>query len=735
MKITFKTLKHSATLLVFIGSSIILAFVLLKSNTKGPYIDWAIYGGSKERIQYSRLSQIDTTNVAALRPAWIYHTNDAEGHSQMQDNPIVVEGVLYVVSPKLKLIALNPATGIEKWVFDPFQDTTGGKKRRGINMCRGVSFYNGGENDKRIFYTVGSYLYCINSLTGKPQLSFGRKGAIDLHNDLGRNLNDLFITSTSPGMIYKDLIIVGTYVSEEAAAAPGHIRAYDVHTGKLRWIFHTIPFPGEKGYQSWIDKQAYKHIGGVNAWAGFTLDERRGILYAPTGSASYDFYGGKRLGDNLYGNCILALDANTGKLIWHYQTVHHDVWDWDLPAPPILVTLKKDEKEVDALIQVTKTGYLFVLDRVTGKPLYPILEKPVPTTTDLVGEKLSPTQPVPTFYPPFVRQTINIEDLNNIVSKSSYDDIKRQLASYTTGNLFNPPSKKPTIVFPGMQGGAEWGGPCFDPATGVMYINGNEIPRLLTMVNVKRQEVPKGEQTNNFQAGKILYNTTCIGCHGPQMRGGGEFPSLIGISKKYSLDDFKNLITTGRRRMPGFSQLTEKEKTAIASFVLNIKSIQQQEFVQDSKATDPYFQIPYTSMGSSRPTRFETKEGYPAITPPWGSLSAIDMNSGKLVWKQPLGDYPELKAKGIHSGTENFGGPVVTAGGLLFIAATKDGKFRAFNKRTGKLLWETDLPSAGFATPSIYQIDAKQYVIIACGGGKANLKGGDAYVAFALPGK
>lgn len=727
------TLKRPVALLVIIGCSIISIFAFITSELKEPYKDWSIYGGSKERIQYSRLDQIDTSNVTNLQPAWVYHTKDAEGFSQMQDNPIVVDGVMYVVSPKLKLIALNPVTGAEKWIFDPFRDTTGEQKRRGINMCRGVSFYNGGENDKLIFYTVGSSLYCVNSLTGRPQTSFGNKGTVDLHNDLGRDVKDLFITSTSPGMIYKDLIVVGTYVSEEAAAAPGHIRAYDVHTGKLRWIFHTIPYPGERGYESWVDKQAYKHIGGVNSWAGFTLDEKKGILYAPTGSASYDFYGGKRLGDNLYGNCILALDAATGKLIWHYQTVHHDVWDWDLPAPPILVTLKKDGKDVDALIQVTKTGFLFVLDRATGKPLYPILEKPVPTKTDLVGEKLSPTQPVPTFYPPFVRQTVTVRDLNNIVPKASYDELKKQLATYTTGNLFNPPTKKPTIVFPGMQGGAEWGGPCFDPATSIMYINGNEIPRLLTMVDVKRQEIPKGQQTNNFQAGKVLYNTTCIGCHGPQMKGGGDFPSLVGVGKKYSVTEFKNLITTGRRRMPGFSQLTEKEKTALASFVLNIKSVQQQKFVQSSKAKDPYSEIPYTSMGSARPTKFETREGYPAITPPWGSLTAINMNTGKVVWKEPLGDYPELKAKGIRAGTVNFGGPVVTAGGLLFIAATKDGKFRAFNKRTGAILWEADLPSAGFATPSIYEVNGKQYIVIACGGGKEKVKGGDAYVAFALP--
>lgn len=718
-----------------------LFFLLISSCNSAPkesHKEWKVYGGSKTRIQYSALGQIDTSNVQNLQVAWEYHTNDAAPGSQIQSNCIVVDGALYGVSPAVKLFAIDATTGKEKWVFDPFADTSGGRsKKRGINNCRGATYYHGENNDSRIFYGAGSFLYCIDIRTGKPVREFGNQGSVDLHNDLGRDVSHLSVTSSSPGIIYKDLIIIGSSVSEEAASAPGHIRAYDVHTGKLSWVFHTIPYPGEPGYETWDDKEAYKHVGGANSWAGFSMDEEKGVLFAPTGSAAYDWYGGKRLGQNLYANSILAIEAATGKLIWHYQTVHHDVWDWDLPTPPILVSLKKDGKDVEALIQTTKTGFLFVLDRTSGKPIHPIEERPVPTETDLTGERLSPTQPYPTFYPPFVRQVIMEADLSRIVPDSSYQQIKKMLASYKTGNIFNPPSKYPTIVSPGMQGGGEWGGPCFDPTEGVMYVNANEITRVLTMVDVKQEQTLTGQ--TNLEAGKILYRKFCMSCHGEDRKGSDDYPSLLAIHKKYNEEQFKSLITAGRRRMPAFNQLNEVEKTAVASYVVDLKSRQAEKFISAPKIMDPYLQIPYTSAPgvlnktmAGRPSKFETPEGYPAINPPWGTLSAINMNTGKLLWKVPLGDYPELKAKGIRSGTENYGGPVVTAGGLIFIAATKDEKFRAFDKRTGKLLWEINLPACGFATPSIYEINGRQYVVIAAGGGKLGTKSSDAYVAFSL---
>lgn len=697
---------------------------------KEPYGGWKVYGGTKERIQFSSLSHIDTTNVTDLQVAWTFNTKDAGASSQIQVNPVVIDGVLYGVSPRLKLFALDASTGEQKWQFDPFSDTTNfSLKGRGVNICRGIAFYDGGKRDRLIFYTAGSLLYSVNADTGQPERRFGRNGTVDLHNDLGRDVQDLFITATSPGIIYQDLIIIGSFVSEMPASAPGHIRAYDVHTGELRWIFHTIPHPGEEGYATWDDPEAYRHIGGANAWAGFSLDEKRGILFAPTGSASYDFYGGKRTGDNLFANCVLALDAATGKRIWHFQTVHHDVWDMDLPTAPVVITVKKSGKDHEAVLQVTKTGFIFLLDRQTGEPLYPVNELPVPTETDLDAEKLSPTQPVPSFFRPFVRQKLLQGDLNTHVPDSSYQDIKKRLSGFITGRLFNPPSKKPTVIFPGMQGGAEWGGPAFDPTTGIMYINANEIPRVITMVEVA-QDGNLGAQTN-LDAGKRLYTMFCESCHGTNLQGSGENPPLLKLDQKYNEGQFKSLLGAGVRRMPAFGHLTEEEKTALASYILNIKVKQKITFASTG-VKNIYHQVPYTHSGS-RPSTFLTKEGYPAIAPPWGTLTAIDLQTGKVVWKTPLGDYAELKAKGIHAGTENFGGPVVTKGGLLFIAATPDGKFRAFNKKTGALLWETDLPAAGFATPAIYEVKGKQYIVIACGGGKLNTPSGDAYVAFALP--
>ena len=714
---------------LFLACSLLLLLFSCSRRGSDQNGGWPVYGGSPANNHYSGLTQIDTGNVGRLQKAWEYHTGDGDSMSQIQVNALEIGVTLYGVSPHLKLFALEAATGKPKWVFDPARNANGDSVKIAINACRGVAFYKGDDNDRRLFYSAGSWLFCVDALTGKAIIGWGDSGRIDLHHDLGRDVHSLYVAGTTPGMIYKDLIIIGDRVDESAAAAPGHIRAYDVHTGKLRWIFHTIPYPGEEGYTSWEDTAAYKHLGGANAWGGFALDEEKGILFAPVGSASYDFYGGKRLGDDLFANCVLALDAATGKRIWHFQTVHHDVWDRDPPTAPIPVTIQKDGQKVDAVVQVTKTGFIFLLDRVTGKPIYPVEERAVLQDSILPGEKLSPTQPFPTGMPVYARQTLTEKELNTLVPDSSYQDIKQRLAGYHTGKLFIPPSKAGTVIFPGFDGGAEWGGPAFDPETGLLYVNANEMPWVLSMVDAMKDVIDKGITVG--KAGQTLYEVNCMVCHGKDHKGGGNFPSLVGVEKKYNEEQFLTLINSGRRMMPAFKQLSEADKGALAAYILDEKEKKTKPFMDNSKEEDdPYFHLPYDATGYNK---FLTKEGYPAVMPPWGTLTAIDLNRGTIAWRDTLGDYPELKAKGIHSGTENYGGPVVTAGGLLFIAATSDSKIRAYNKRTGQLLWEGDLPAAGFATPSIYAIDGRQYVVIACGGGKLHKKSGDSYVAFALP--
>jgi quinoprotein glucose dehydrogenase len=704
-------------------------FLLSACSSRPDYTSWSLYGGNSQNNHYSSLSQIDTNNVTQLKVAWVYHTADMDtaNHSQIQCNPIIVDGVLYGTSPLMKLFAVDAATGNQKWVFNPFDSVAGDRRTFFIlNNCRGVTYWSDGKNDQRIYYTAGSLLHCINATNGHPVLSFGDSGAIDLHEGLDREVKDLFVTSTSPGVIFNDLLIMGTRVNEGADAAPGHIRAYDVRTGKRKWIFHTIPYPNEEGYNTWEDTAAYKHIGGANAWSGLTLDAKRGIVFVPTGSASFDFYGGKRRGDNLFANSLVALDAATGKRLWHFQTIHHDTWDHDLSSPPVLVTINKDGKQIDAVAITTKTGFVFVFDRETGKPVYPIEEKPVPHESELTGEYLSLTQPHVSIPKPFVRQLITENDLNKYLPDSSYAEVKQRFAGFKKGSMWEPLSKEGTIVVPGFDGGAEWGGPSYDPTTGMLYVNANEMVNIIHVVDLK--DKPTGNETF-LSAGNRLYQSNCMSCHGPERLGSGNYPTLIGANKKYNEREFEQLITTGRRMMPAFAQLNDEEKRAIASFVLDIRATQLKKFVNTSKPVDPYFKLPYAITGYNL---FLSKEGLPAISPPWGTLTAIDLNTGEHVWRDTLGDYPYFAAKGLHTGSENYGSSVITKGGLLFIAGTRDGHLRAFNKRTGKLLWEYQLPAAAFATPATYEVNGKQYVVIACGGGKFRTTSSDVYIAFTL---
>ena len=695
-------------------SFLAFAFLISCSQPNDQYKGWRIKGGTADGIQYSQLNQITKENVGTLQVAWSYRTNDADtlkNRTQLQCNPIIVNGVLYATSAKLKAFAVEAATGKELWKFEP------GEENPGLGVNRGVTYWEEGE-DKRILYSFGENLYAIDARTGKKIETFGTEGRVSLKEGLGDRAAKLMVLSNTPGVIYKNLIIMGSRVHEGPIAAPGHLRAFDVKTGKLVWVFHTIPQPGEPGYETWPE-DAWKRVGGANAWAGMSVDHKRGLVFASTGSASFDFYGGNRKGQNLYANCVLALNAETGERKWHYQIIHHDMWDRDLPASPVLVTVNHDGKKIDAVVQVTKSGYAYLFNRENGEPLFPIEEIPVPSS-DLDGEEAWPTQPIPTKPAPFARQVFT-EDMINTITPEGEAYVKEKFKGLRTGRLFIPPSKEGTIVFPGFDGGAEWGGSSFDPESGVLYVNANEMPWILQMVDVRM----KGDAW----AGISLYRTHCATCHGIDRGGDGHvFPAIKNLQEKYNKESLKKFVLTGKGVMPAFSHLSDTDRDAIARYVLDLQERTADE-KKGSFERDP--DILYSNTGYNR---FLTPEGYPAVEPPWGTLNAIDLNKGEIKWQVPLGEFKELKDKGVPAtGTENYGGSVATAGGVIFIAATRDEKFRAFDKETGKILFEYQLPSAGYATPSVYQVDGKQYVVIACGGGKMGTKSGDSYVAFALP--
>jgi len=675
-----------------------------------PDRDWREYLGGPDRNHYSRLAQINTGNVARLRPAWEFHSGDP---GQNQCNPIVVGGVLYGSTATSGIFALDGATGRPRWRFsDP-------GNLNSYNNDRGVTFWSDGD-DQRILCTIGPWLYALDARTGRLAAGFGVGGRASLKAGLGAQAQEKWVVSTTPGTLFGDFLIMPTRVSEDSTAAPGYIQAFNVRTGTVGWVFRTMPYPGEEGYETW-SKDAYRNIdvGSANCWAGMSIDRQRGILYVPTGSAAPDFWGGHRIGKNLYANCLLALDARTGKLLWHRQIVHHDIWDRDLPAPPNLVTILHAGRPVDAVAQVTKSGLVFVFDRVTGAPLFPIEERPAPAST-LAGEEAWPTQPWPVRPEPFARQAVTEKDISPYAANR--DELVARMRTMRTGS-FQPFGKDETLIFPGFDGGAEWGGAAAAP-DGILYVNANEVAWIGSL-----SDAPGRDALAGLSPGRRLYTQYCMGCHGPGRLGipASGIPSLVGVASRLTREDVVLLIAGGRKMMPGFTFLQETDRRAITAFLFDDEG--GAAVTPPAAAENP--PIPYKFNGY---TKFLDSAGYPAISPPWGSLTAIDLNTGDRVWRIPLGEFRELSARGIPpTGTENYGGPVVTAGGLLFIAATKDGMFRAFDRATGRLLWETLLPASGFATPSTYEVDGRQYVVVACGGGKLGTKAGDSYVAFALP--
>ena len=674
--------------------------------------DWPAYGGSGEEIRYSKLAQITRANVSGLSVAWTFKTPGGTGATQTQ--PIVINGVLFSLTPTHKVIALEAGTGKQVWMFDS------GLVGRGPN--RGVVYWSEG-NDRRIFSAVQSFVYALNADTGRPITAFGDNGRIDLRQDLGREPDKQSIVLTSPGVIYQDLLIVGGRTPESLPSPPGDIRAYDVRTGKMRWSFHTIPHPGEYGYRTW-PKDAWTYTGSANNWPGMAVDAGRGIVYVPTGSAATDFYGADRIGNDLFADCLLALNARTGKRIWHFQFVHHDIWDRDPPSPPNLVTVTRNGKRIDAVSQTTKQGWVYLFDRVTGKPLFPMVTRSYPPST-VPGEIASKMQSLPTKPAPYSRQFLT-EDLLSARTPEVHRWAISQFRNFRSEGQFIPFGiTQQTVIFPGFDGGAEWGGAAFDPQTSLLYVNANDMAWTASLTKNKGKN-----------SGRQIYLNNCGACHGENLAGAPpQIPSLVGVGSRRDPGQIATIIHQGAGRMPSFPNLSETE---ISGLIEYLTSGEDKELA--SKGPSPINQE-YRFTGYHR---FVDEGGYPAVAPPWGTLNAIDLSTGEYAWKIPLGEYPELVSQGVkNTGTENYGGPIVTAGGLVFIGATNyDRKFRAFDKETGKLLWEAELPKAGNATPITYEVNGRQYVVIYATGGydrrpKAQMSAAhapeSAYVAFSLP--
>jgi quinoprotein glucose dehydrogenase len=671
---------------------------------------WPIYGGDANGDHYSPLTQINRGNVKQLRVAWRVNVGPEGG---LQTNPLIVGRTIFVYSPTEKILALDAATGKKQWSFDPGVKAT--------QPSRGFSWWSDG-NQSILFAGVMDHLYALDPATGKPIARFGEGGSVDLRKDLGNeNFARNFAVTTTPGPIYKDMIIVGFRAPETHPAPHGDIRAYDAHTGKLRWSFHTIPHPGEPGYETW-PKDAWKTAGAANNWAGMVVDRERGIVFAPTGSAVDDFYGADRAGSDLYANTLLALDANNGNLIWHFQGVHHDIWDRDFPAPPVLVTIQRNGKLIDAVAQLTKQGFVYLFERTTGKPLFPITEKPYPAS-NVPGEVASPTQPLPLVPAPFARQRLTADMLTNRTPQAHASAVE-EFGKFRSEGQFVPLSVgSETIVFPGYDGGAEWGGAAVNPGNAVLYINANDVAWTGSLA-----------ENQYGSPGLTLYQSQCAVCHGENRTGSPpQFPSLIGIGDRLTGSAIEAIVHSGKGRMPSFPDLRGENLEALVAYLRagaapGAGSADAKTEVGASSGNLRYHFTGYK--------KFLDPDGYPAVTPPWGTLNAIDLNTGKYLWKIPFGEYPELAAKGMtQTGSENYGGPILTGGGLLIIAATNfDRKIRTYNSDTGELLWEGDLPFAGNATPATYMVNGKQYIVIATSGVR-DKKGpqGAAYVAFALP--
>tara|TARA_R110002124_G_scaffold287328_7_gene473033 strand:- start:103 stop:2247 length:2145 start_codon:yes stop_codon:yes gene_type:complete len=711
-------LRTTKSILVLICLVVVFSCSQENNNSKAKdYRTWEHYRASKTAAQFSGLDQINKENVHLLQPAWTFHTGDSKERTPMECNPMIIGKVMYVSSPQLDLIALDAEKGTELWRFDPEVFGQSG----GVN--RGFFHYKEGERI-RIFMAVGYYLFAIDGESGELVSEFGEEGKLDLRKNLGVDPESLSISLSTPGIVFGDLIIIGSATGEGYDASPGHIRAYNAKTGAFEWIFHTIPKEGEVGYDTWRWQEG-ENYGGTNNWGGLSLDEEQGWVYVSTGSPAYDFYGGNRIGENLFGNSIVALDARTGERKWHYQAVTHDIWDYDLPCAATLVDLPTENGTVKALVQPTKMGELIILDRITGESLLDMEVKNAPPSY-VPGEVAHPSQKFNQGIT-VVRQGLDSTRLTNISAEANAY-AKNEFRKYRNEGMYTPPSLEGTITNPATRGGMIWGGASYDPVNQMLYVNANEIPMILQLRNISENQDGKG--LNGMLPGRSTYLSNCSNCHGADLQGLTDaFPSLKNIKDRHSRESLAKIITQGNGLMPAFQGFNKEKLNALLDYLLEVEPVSDpiHDIKEEAGATDRYVLQGFRL--------FTDEEGFPASMPPWGTLNAIDLTTNTIKWKVPLGEYPKLKERGVApTGTQNFGGCVATAGGLVFMGGTPDEMFRAFDVSTGEILWEYKLPFGAYAVPSIYEVEGRQYVVIAAGGAnRLGTPAGDAYVAFALP--